>query len=94
MNYITDSSKTESCNSDFEDQEQNTSSQSKGKKKNVRKESIIKKRFKIDHDSTPRRQSKRIRNTDLFEVKIQKSMTLRKLKLKVIILIFTFRSCP
>ena len=94
MNYITDSSKTESCNSDFEDQEQNTSSQSKGKKKIVRKESILKKRFKIDDDSTPRRQSKRIRNTDLFEVKIQKSMTLRKLKLKVILLIFTFRLCP
>lgn len=87
--YVVDSSvseKSESDASDFEVEKGEISMKAiwLRKKNNDKKKSLPKKRFRIEDDSNDqRRKSKRLRNTDIFEVKIHKGMTLRNLKLNV-----------
>jgi hypothetical protein len=86
--YVVDSSaseKSESDASEFEVEKGEISMKAiwLGKKNGDKKKSLPKKRFRIEDDANDSRKSKRLRNTDIFEVKIHKGMTLRNLKLKV-----------
>jgi hypothetical protein len=85
--YVVDSSsseKSESDASDFDIEKGDIPMKAVWlSKQKDKKKSLPKKRFRIEDYAVDRRQSKRLRNTDVFEVKIHKGMTLRKLKLKV-----------